>query len=100
MNGFQVRHISWKFALFLGLLSLFGHAEAAQVDQIPMAHEIGSYLAKGSRAAWDEVLRDYPSAKFRNVHAFLSQKSPDSDEPFWYLYGEVNAKNVFSDYSD
>jgi len=73
MNGFQVRHISWKFALFLGLLSLFGHAEAAQVDQIPMAHEIGSYLAKGSRAAWDEVLRDYPSAKFRNVHAFLSQ---------------------------
>lgn len=65
-----------------------------------------------ARAAFDEALADYPSARFRNVHARLVHSVYADDEghsnkvPWTHrggvvlvICGEVNAKNHFGGYT-
>ena len=62
-----------------------------------MALVAGRYLAKGSHALMESYFRDYPSARFRRVYPHIYEG--DSGKQFWYLCGEVNAKNAMGGYT-
>jgi len=74
---------------------------AAGADDLrEAAQRQGAGLATGSHAAWQMELRDYPSARFRNVHPYFMHPDPARGLPaYWYLCGEVNAKTGAGGYT-
>lgn len=92
----------WRAALILLTAAVFSpvaHAyEQLQLDLVPTARLVALDIAKNAPAQWDAILRDYPSARFKDARMHFIRNKDGSF--VWFMCGEVVAKNGFGGYAD
>jgi hypothetical protein len=83
-----------RLMLIAALLAL-GTANADAADETPQS--AGAFLTANSHGLLEGYLRDYPATRFRRVYPHRYEAGPG--KPFWYLCGEINAKNGLGGYT-